>query len=319
MRRMEIKFERVFERDLDLLIMNLFCRKSAVCRLFLEKVELPEEILITDIKHSVKTVSGESDVEIHFISGGKRYAFLIEDKINASAQPSQYDRYLERIKDYKERGEITEGYVFLVAPDDYIGSNSEAGRYDENGTAIRFSSILKVLEEENDTFGIAILEAGKKKKMDSKDPDAAVTAFWQDYVRFCENQDKTNTIKLSLNDSVQTRGVASIWPTFRTGLKGTVIIHKSKIASEQTGWVDLQFTGQKGHTKELIEIIEPEKDGDMISKITGNSFAIGIKVDRISFDKDFDDYKKQMGEVCEAVRRLQVLVQDIRDKYLTLL
>ena len=300
---MKIKFERVFERDLDLLLMNLFSRNSAACDLFFAKIDLfPDEI--TSIKHSVKTVFGESDVEVWFTSDGKQYAFLIEDKINASAQPDQHQRYEQRKEEYRKQG-LTDGFVFLVAPNDYIASNGEAAYYDKT---VGFDELIPVLEKENDVFSCAVLECGKLKFNDSKTPDELVTDFWLQYIDFFRTRGK-----LGLNDSVKTRSANSVWPTFRTSLPGTVIQHKSVVNSENCGWVDLQFTGRAKSKTALDKLLDPYADDDMISRITGNSYSIGVRMEPMYFSKPFANYAEQMEKVRDAVSRLQMIAARIAD------
>ena len=302
---MKIEFERVFERDLDLLLMNLFSRGSKACELFFNQIELqPDEI--TALKHSVKQVHGESDLEIWFTVGGEDYTLFIEDKINAPAQSEQQQRYKERKADYCKQGKIKDGFIFLVAPKDYIGSNGEAKNYDYK---VNFDELLPILEEENDSFGCAVLEYGKRKYKDPKTPDKDVTAFWQNYINFFH--DRGN---FELNDTVKERSANSIWPTFRTDLPGTVIQHKSVVNSRQKGWIDLQFTGKKKQKAKLDELLQEyldKKQPPMRRHITGNSYSIGIEVDRVCFSESFSKYTKQMNDVYEAVSRLEELATRI--------
>ena len=301
---MEIKFERVFERDLDLLLMSLFSRGSGACNLFFNKINLfPDEI--TSIKHSVKTVFGESDVEIWFVSGGRTYALLIEDKINASAQPDQHNRYEQRKEEYRKQG-MADGFVFLVAPNDYIKSNGEAAYYDRT---VGFDELISVLEQEKDTFGCAVLECGKLKFTDSKTPDELVTDFWQQYAAYFHDKGK-----LGLNDSVKTRSANSVWPTFRTALPGTVIQHKSVVNSENCGWVDLQFTGKASSRGKLSKLLASYSDADMCPRVTGNSYSIGIRLEPMYFNEPFSDYINQMEQVYEAVSRLQELASRLAEE-----
>lgn len=298
---MIIQFERVFERDLDLLLMNLFSRGSMACRLFFDKIRIdPDQI--TSIKHSVKTVFGESDLEIWFTSAGNTYALLIEDKINASAQPEQQQRYEQRKEEYRKQG-MKEGFVFLVAPNDYIKSNGEASYYDYT---VGFDEMIPKLERENDTFGCAVLEYGKLKFTDSKTPDQAVTEFWKQYVSYFQEKGK-----LGLNDSAKTRSANSIWPTFRTVLPGTLIQHKSIVNSDNTGWVDLQFTGKGKNKEKMSQMLRQYMDEKMCAHVTGNSYSIGIKVEPINFGESFSNYKDQIEQVFDAVTRLQKLAQTI--------
>ena len=109
---MKLHFERVFERDLDLLLMNLFSRGSKACELFYDRIGMHPDA-ITSIKHSVKTVFGESDLEVWFTKDGKSYALLIEDKINASAQPDQHQRYEQRKEESRREPLYRQPHAYL--------------------------------------------------------------------------------------------------------------------------------------------------------------------------------------------------------------
>lgn len=54
------------------------------------------DFTVDTVAHSVTTEDGESDIEVTLIIENKKVAFLIEDKIDAAAQPEQADRYTTR-------------------------------------------------------------------------------------------------------------------------------------------------------------------------------------------------------------------------------
>ena len=86
---MEIILKSAFERDVDLVLVRAFYEYNDVAKLFLRK---GDEIL--EVQHSAMELHGESDLQIVVKRNQKRYAILIEDKIDAPAQPNQYIKHL---------------------------------------------------------------------------------------------------------------------------------------------------------------------------------------------------------------------------------
>lgn len=129
---MEVFFESVLERDIDLLIMHRFSvLDSTFIGLFSEQagIRWNTDYHIESISHSVMTNDGESDIEIIIDDGKGRTAFLIENKIDAIAQPEQFNRYMVRANKAVEQGRYTDYKVFIVAPEKYLAGNKEASLY----------------------------------------------------------------------------------------------------------------------------------------------------------------------------------------------
>ena len=129
---MEIKLERICERDIDLLLMRLFVSNSNVCELFYNKAGLTD-YKIESVQHSAIDLYGESDIEVLMQKDGFRYLIMIEDKIDAPAQAEQYERYVKRGKKYIKENVIDDFLVFIA---DYgfenfhTGSNKKRGNQD---------------------------------------------------------------------------------------------------------------------------------------------------------------------------------------------
>lgn len=116
---MDISFETISERDMDLLIMRRFSYKNdPIQNLFLKEIGYENKGLsAVDVAHSVSTIDGESDIEIILEDNDHRkYALLLEDKINAVAMENQAGRYLIRGQKAVDRGQYDEFHVFIIAP-----------------------------------------------------------------------------------------------------------------------------------------------------------------------------------------------------------
>ena len=89
---MNLKFEKVLERDVDLLIISKLNNDNNFINFFLSKIDL-NNCTIEEIEHSSKDNDGESDITIILNNSKEKIGLLIEDKIDAIAMPNQKERY----------------------------------------------------------------------------------------------------------------------------------------------------------------------------------------------------------------------------------
>ena len=124
----EIAISGVFERDIDLLLIEEFVASPAFLEWFLDRVgvKLPVELL--DAKHSVMTPNGESDLELSLKHENSSNAkILIENKVDACFQETQPERYTARAALYRDSGNWNPVITVLVAPAAYSGSSQTCG------------------------------------------------------------------------------------------------------------------------------------------------------------------------------------------------
>ena len=127
---MDIIFDNIYERDMDMLLMRQFIKNNdAFVSLFLNKCNLDADYTVLKVENSIMTNDGETDVGALLSIAGKKVAFLIEDKIDAIAQPEQSRRYEIRAEKAKQNGDFEEYYIFIVAPQKYLDGNKEAAKY----------------------------------------------------------------------------------------------------------------------------------------------------------------------------------------------
>lgn len=213
---MKIVFERIYERDIDLLLIRLFAENHPACGLFCRKAGI-EGYSIKEIRHSAKSLHGESDVEVWMEADNQRYVLMFENKINAPAQPKQCARYSDRGNAYIRNGKADRFSVFIVAPADYLAANGEAQKYDK--FQVSFEELKEQMYPDYDTFMIAILDRGIEKYRNAIIIDQQVTAFWQAYIAFQEKY----APELDLCKNISERGATSSWISFGTALSGISI------------------------------------------------------------------------------------------------
>ena len=148
---MNIVFEKVLERDVDLMIINQISFNKSFLSLFLDKIS-KKNYIVESIEHSLMDQEdGESDITVILSSGINKIALLIEDKIDAHAMPMQPERYIKRGKKGIEKKQYDEFYDFIVAPQEYLESNMEAKQYTYR---VSYEEMLSVLK---DVYSVELL------------------------------------------------------------------------------------------------------------------------------------------------------------------
>lgn len=173
----DLLLECVNERDIDLLILEELNVSPDFVLWFAEKSgQTLSDFIKAEARHSISEENGESDIvlEVHTQTG--QYTFLIENKIDASAQPEQAKRYMERAAK-------CHATVVIVAPVEYLEVNAEACKYPHK---ISYEDIADFFKNQNNQRGIyrarVLQDAIRKARRgytakENKD----VTLFWGKY------------------------------------------------------------------------------------------------------------------------------------------
>ena len=119
-------FEKIFERDIDLIIMRSLAYMPEFAELFLKRTDWSSAKIVS-VEHSLMHPElGESDITVIVEFNGIKYALLIENKIDAENMPDQYGRYVKRGELGIKNGEYIDFVVFITAPQEYLYTNQEA-------------------------------------------------------------------------------------------------------------------------------------------------------------------------------------------------
>jgi hypothetical protein len=123
---------------------------------------------------SVANEYGESDLVWRVRLPHGQYALaLMENKINAVAQPEQYNRYVARGKKYVGTALCQSYTTVLLAPQSY--SSRDSGRYEKPISYESLQEWFKSQGGERDLFIASMLEAAIEKRR--PEPDAGITEF----------------------------------------------------------------------------------------------------------------------------------------------
>ena len=175
---MELIFEKVLERDIDLLMINKFITDDNILNLFLEKIG-KSDYKVFSIQHSLMDQEdGESDITVIAEKDNHKIGLLIEDKIDAIAMPNQRERYNARGRKGIDNSQYDEFFVFMIAPSDYLKSNVEAQLYENQISYEELKGYFK-----NDQYAIALIDKALEEKKNGytiiENPN--VTLFWEQY------------------------------------------------------------------------------------------------------------------------------------------
>lgn len=298
---MKLEMEKVFERDIDLLMINKFITDKNTVDYFSDKVGL-KDLYVEKVQHSIMDENGESDITVILNNKDDKVAFLIEDKIDAIAMPNQRGRYNIRGDKGIIAKEYNKYFVFIIAPKDYLDTNEEAKKYE---IQVSYEELLKLFQD--DLYAKSLLEQAieEKKKGYIIIENENVTKFWNGYYDYIS--EKYNN--LDINRVSGPRGAKASWPVFNTPIKNNKIRHKS-----DRGYMDLEFPCIADKYYEFFDIVKEDIDEDMSVHITSKSISIRIHVPIMDFKQEFTNYISEMNESMEAVNRLQNLLKKLNLK-----
>lgn len=296
---MKIRFEKILERDIDLLIINKFINDSKVLDFFLNKIDL-NGYKVINLEHSHMDIElGESDITAIVEKENHKVAILIEDKIDAIAMDLQPERYEKRgIKGIDDK--IYDDYrIFIIAPKKYLDNNAQAKKYPNK---ISYEELINVMNE--DQYAVSLLSKAIEEKENGYTAieDKMVTNFWNRYYDFI----KTNYPSININEIAGPRGSRAVWPELHTNNSKVKVMHKS-----DRGYMDLTFNNMGDN----IDIFNKYVPSDIISEYeivkTGKSISIRLHVPILIFKNEFDDYISEMHECMKSAMTLYDLLSRI--------
>ena len=287
-----IPVEAIQERDIDLIILEEFSTDLSFCKWFVSEIGLPEVNSRDGAWRSITDFGlGETDIMFSYISKNKKIYVLIENKLDASFQDEQYNRYRKRADIYLNQKKCDEVYVVLIAPEAYCENQNDFENY------ISYESIAKRFESaatERGDFRSTLLYIAIEKLRRGYQPvnSLPVQEFWHSYWNYKEENFPDFFMKKP--------GIVphqSDWPMlYDERLKGIVFYHKLK-----QGNADATF---EGFPVDLIsKVIELLPDWAKVQK-HGKSFSIRVFSGRIDRTKDF---KSQLENVSTGLLNLDRL------------
>lgn len=298
------KLSYVSERDIDLLLLEELNvnRDFALWLYSLVSDDDPETVELEGAWHSISNSQlGESDLVAIYDDG---LAILIENKINASAQPDQALRYVNRGEEGCKDKSWKEYITCIVAPEKYLRGNSEAQIYH---TSISYEQLREWFEQVNcarSLYRAFVLNEAIDQNRRGYSPvaDQVSTQFWLCYWDLASGDFPELNMpypgdKPARND----------WPYFFPDVLGKEfdIVHKMA-----KGFVDLQINGAVERLNDFRALAA--KHGFEVAP-AGKSAAIRAKIKPIDRYSSFEDQQDAVREALHAATRLVPLVERIRN------
>lgn len=286
--------EAIQERDIDLILLEELSTDVTFAEWFVRELQLP---VLTSLNGSWKSMSGiglgETDILFSYFSGDRKIFVLIENKIDASFQDLQFERYEKRASAYVSKGECHEAYSVLFAPEKYCNTQSDFDNF------ISYESVSGRLEftgSKRNKFKSELLKIAIEKLRRGYRPinSPDVQRFWLAYYQFKEASYPSLLMKkpgiVPLN---------SDWPQLTDPrLKGVTFVHKLR-----QGNVDANFAGFPEELAYKIKEVLPQ--GAVLQK-HNKTFSIRIFSGKIDRTQEFDPQ-------LEAVRKGLDNIQFLRD------
>ena len=301
METVAVEFRKIYEHDIDLLILEEFLADPEFAQIFLEKAGLGKDCTVIKAAHSLSDSEGESDLTFVLQYPGKKIAILVEDKIDAQTMPEQSERYHRRAEKAQGRGEYDEHFVFLVAPEDYHKEHANDANADY-GYRVSYEELRTYLRRRADVraeFKAAMLDFAVQEKRTGYQVQEVetVTEFWKKLRQYC----KRNFPELDMAGEDSPKGASAVWPEFRTSLKKVKVFYKS-----QRGTVDLEFPGYGMRKADLDAIVGKKLSDSMRTRVTGKSASVRIENERwrLDFTQRFEGNETVVDEVLQAVSEL---------------
>lgn len=233
--------ESAGEREVDFVIVQLL-ETSVDFRRWLVSQSVPDlevSSYLGSVMHATYAGEGESDIEFGFRSvTGDRHVVLIEDKIDASKQPDQVERYFNRGQYRVDRGSWDSFTVCLLAPESYVSDEDDA-TFD---SIIRYEDVLDYVEDathDSAAFFSKVFESAKRR---GRTP----TTDASDMLRTIADQFQTRT---EISDLVQTVDLKK-----RAGFQSTHPKHPDAVQYD----VYIGETGEGGRSTVRLQIASGE-------------------------------------------------------------
>jgi hypothetical protein len=272
-----IRVPDVCERDIDLLLLEEFIASSEFRSWFLSEVGIEQTTDLAEAYRSVRTMNGESDLELTFHGSSGLVKILIENKVDASFQPNQPQRYAERAERYRGLGTYREVLTVVMAPEVYFGGEDSAFGFDARVT---YEGALAWFEQTEigarKDYKMAILRGAidRGRRGWKLVPHRGVSDFWRAYWKLCEQ------IAPQLSMPVPKAEIPgdSHFIGFRPALLPAGVSLWHKVAY---GHVDLQFAGMGDKLAELEQLYRSSLLPSMRVEKAAKSAVIRVRVEPV--------------------------------------
>ena len=292
--------EAVTERDVDLLLLEELSVSNGFVAWLIGQTTKDSNPTRLGVWHSLMDAEfGESDLILTYQNGtSRRHALLIENKIDATVQPEQAERYRSRGDKGKADHRWDEYKTCLVAPQKYLNMTSNAHLYDH---VISYESVREWYLEQKVDPARAQYKANLMQEAIDKNrrgytivPDDRVTDFWFRYWQFA-NQMAPELEMKEPNKKPSKSSWIHFYPS--TLPKNIHIVHKL-----EKGFVDLQMDGIAQEADRLIPEFQSWIPESVSIEVTGKSLSLRIDVPMVNHFAEFEAQREAVTRGIQACR-----------------
>lgn len=273
----DIRVRDVCERDIDLLLLEEFTSSPAFLNWFLSEIGSEQASELMEAHRSVKTENGESDLELTYKSPSGLIRLLIENKVDASFQPDQPQRYAERAERYRKTRKYTDVITIVMAPEVYFGDENSTCGFDARVT---YEFLLSWFEKSDigmrKDYKLTILRGAidRSRKGWKLVPHKGVSHFWKSYWDLSEKIAPQLSMPLPKPEIPADSHFIVFKPASLP--EGVSLLHKVGY-----GHVDLQFAGMGNALLEMEQLYRPYLLQSMRIEKAGKSAVIRLRVEPI--------------------------------------
>lgn len=299
----KIKLECVYERDIDLILLEEWNVNPRFVRFFIAKeLKIKKVIDSAEAWHSVTDEFGEADLVLSFQVGEEKNLILLENKIAATAQENQAARYLLCAQKYLDEGICNQVHIVIAAPERYLRGNAEAQKYPAQ---ISYEIIKSFWKSDNARAryraNMMQLAITQERRGYSAKLDEQVTGFWRDYY-WCLQEQIPQAI---MKEPVIVPRLAD-WPDIRYSWFPARWVIRHKFAR---GCIDLETRLSPEEAEAFIDRINCQ---NIELAQTGKSISIRIVVPTIDRMGSFAKQREALNVCFDAIKFLGGL-----DKFLS--
>jgi len=287
-----IPVESIQERDIDLLLLEELSVNKTFCSWLVKELNFPKYSSSINVLRSISDFGlGETDILFSYNSENQKIFVLIENKLDASFQHEQSERYTKRSIQYVNEGHCDQALCVLIAPKLYCKNQTNFQHH------LFYEKIAEELVAKNtkrSVFKSKLLQIGIEKLRRGYSPinSEIVQNFWQKYFQYKENQYPALSMK-----KPEIIPHNSDWPIlFDNELKNVIFYHKLS-----QGNIDAAFKGYS-------ESFEKEIKNVLIDEIKyikhKNDFSLRLNCPKIDRTINFD---KQIIKVEEGLASMEKL------------
>ena len=306
---------KIYERDMDLVLLeelesNNEFRAWLVTRVFGQDCYLRH----LGTQHSVVDESNrESDIVFRFVaneSGAEATkAILIENKIDAVAQPNQGSDYIVRGQAGTDRKDWSEFRTCLIAPRQYKEGTVDWQNFQE---VITYEEVLAFFasrkgRDERYAWKTRLVETAIFKKASGYTPviSEEATAFVKHYHERAKAYPRLQMVL------PKPRPAGNTWISFRPDVlpRGAAIEHQVT-----AGRVKLMFHGASEQLDALRHQLEPYLEPGMEIEQAGKSVAVSMKVPAVpAITLPFAQVEKEATEGMRAADALVAMIETVQE------